>query len=141
MSLTVRDVRCPNGHYACGVYFKRTDGPPPCDVCGEPQTTFYATREQEGMEVANRTALLGEFRSVRIGGKTFETKEALDRYVGAYCEKQGLRRDEVYLESEGTSRQVNARCDDLKHEAHVTRRENGYDAQQTREHQRESHRR
>ena len=56
MSNTVRDVRCPDGHYECSVFYNTDDGPPPCveflgtpgfeptifTTCGKPRTAFSA---------------------------------------------------------------------------------------------------
>ena len=48
---TMRDVRCPDGHFECDVLVPREGEPEDC-VCGLPRSVFYATREQQGQAAA-----------------------------------------------------------------------------------------
>ncbi len=140
MSITVHDLRCPDGHIEINAFVENKH-PEPC-WCGLSRTVFYATREQEGQAPLERAAAqVGTFRTVRLGGETLDTKEKLDRHLDRYCAMQNVSRSDIALESTGTTREMNSRHDDMKHEAIVTRRVNGYDEVQFREHQRESGRR
>jgi hypothetical protein len=129
---TVRDVRCPDGHYEISVFYKTEDGPPPCP-CGSPRTAFWATREMQGLAAQNKVdnALAG-FTPVKVDGQMM-TREQMTAYKNAYADRQGIPRDSIDFAPVGNKME---RVEDRRHRAVENRRRNGYDEQQFREHQR-----
>lgn len=138
MSWTTRDLRCvehPDEHYACSVVFNTNDGPPPC-ACGAEQTTFYATREMEGKAAQDKLdASLAHFGPVKYDGR-WMTRQELAQIKNDYADRQGVPRDILDFTSMGNKTE---RAEDRRHRAVETRRRNGYDEQQFREHQRGEH--
>jgi hypothetical protein len=156
---TVRDLRCPDGHYECSVFYNTNDGPPTCPepmhptcveatgpvfveggstlACGKPRTTFYATREMEG-RAARETVdpTLAGFTSVLYEGRRMSRAE-LEERKKAFADHQGVPRDSLTFSPMGNKRE---RADEHRHRGYVNRKRAGFDTQQTKEYQREQDR-
>lgn len=140
MSLIVHDLRCPDGHYEVSVYFPR-GAPTPCPICSKPRTVFYATREmaqQEVLQYADPTVAV--FRPISVGGATYHTKEAYDRYLADFARKHKTTADKLGIESAGTPNQRAVRRDELRHAAWEKRKEEGFDTQRFEGYQEEQRR-
>lgn len=127
MSHTVRDTRCTANaeHYEVGVWFKRTDGPPPCAECGAPTQTFYATREMEAAKQYESMGGIHYFKEFEVDdGVKITSPEGLERYKQYRASRAGVSPEQVVLNSRGN---VQQRVEELRHRAITTRRENGFD--------------
>lgn len=141
MSWTTRDLRCvaqPQEHYECGVVYNTNDGLPACP-CGAARTTFYATREMEGKTAQDKLdAAVAQFGSVEFDHRRMSREELEQRRL-AYAARHNRDPATVQFEAPLTARQANARAEEYKHRAVVTRKKNGYDEQQYAEHRRGEH--
>ena len=135
MSITVRDVRCPVGHYEIDVYVNMPDIPR-CPECGEERHVFYATREMSRDAVSD--SRIGVFKPVTIEGVTYSTREDFDRFKNAYA--RNMKVDPSQVEVVGNADHVQ-RGEEARHRGWETRRKNGIDDRQLREHQHEQKRR
>lgn len=136
MSNTVRDLRCvdhPQEHYACSVFYKLSDGPPPCP-CGAARTPFYATREMEGLAAREHVdPSLAGFTSVKYEGE-WRSRSELESIRNALADQRGVPRDSLDFSSVGNKGE---RADYHRHRAYESRKSAGFDTQQFREYQRE----
>lgn len=139
MSFTTRDVRCtahPDEHYQISVLFKVSEGPPACPTCGEPQTTFWATLEQQGLAPLERTETITGDRRVKYDGKWI-TRDEMNKIVSDHAARQGVPRES--FEIRGLDN-LGQRTDERHHRAIQNRRAAGYDEHQFRDYQREQRR-
>lgn len=136
MSNTVRDLRCvdhPEEHYACSVFYKLADGPPPCP-CGAARVTFYATREMEGLAAREHVdPSLAGFTSVKYEGE-WRSRSEMDSIKNALADRRGVPRDSLDFSSVGNK---DERSDFYRHRAYESRKSAGFDTQQFKEYQRE----
>jgi hypothetical protein len=158
MSNTVRDLRCPDGHYECSVFYKLSDGPPVClgktfvwdpcvevapgviqerwveCACGKPRTPFYATREMEGKAAREHVdPTLAGFTSVKYDGE-WRSRSEMDSIKNALADRRGVPRDSLDFSSVGNK---DERSDFYRHRAYESRKSAGFDTQQFKEYQRE----
>lgn len=125
MSFLVKDVRCPDGHYECSVLVERGGEPTPCPTCGKPRTTFFATREQEGLAAAAfAAAQVGTFRTTKLDGEVFHDQASLDRHIDSIARRHKVDRSEVQMTSTSGG---NVRRDEMRHTAWEMRKADGFD--------------
>lgn len=146
MSRTTRDLRCladpallpPKAHFECGVLYDPAQGVPPCP-CGAARAPFYATRAMEGKAAQDKLdATMAQFGSVEFDHQRM-SRDDLEQRRLAYAARHRLDPSQVQFEAPLTARQANARADEYKHRAVVTRARNGYNEQQYAEHRRGEH--
>lgn len=131
---TVRDLRCPDGHYEISVFYKLADAPPQC-LCGKERLPFYATREMEGRTTLEHAAeQVGTFRPVKYDGVVYQDKASLDAVLHAYADRQGVPRDSYAFETLGNKAQ---RVEERRHRAWEKRKREGFDTQKFKDYQRE----
>ena len=135
---TVRDLRCPDGHYECSVFYRVADGPPECPECHAPRVPFYATREMEGKARQDKVdAALAGFQPVLFQGERLSKEQLLER-KNAYADHQGVPRDSLDFAPVGNSAE---RADFHRHRAWEKHKKNGFDTATLREYQREQNER
>lgn len=126
MSFLVHDLRCPQGHYEVNVTYRRSEGPTPCPECNQARGIFYATREMAN-EAQRDFTVGGEFRRFRYNGEWMESPEQFRRAKEHLCKVSGAKMDELVEVPVGSARERKARADELRHEAWVVRKREGFD--------------
>jgi hypothetical protein len=135
--VTVRDVRCPDGHYECDVLVPRNDEPEPCPECGQARTIFYATREMQRLESSQRTHDPNTFVTVKVGDRVCTTREELHAAKVVAAKRNGVTVDQIAVESCGSKSDKKLRTDEARHEAWAMRKRDGFDDTKFRDYQRE----
>lgn len=134
MSWITDDVKCLQGHVEPDHLYRKSEGPTSCPECGEARTVTYLTvaavRDYSDPSV-------GTFRPIIVGGTTYHTREDLNRYLDSYSKKHNVPRDQIEFDSRGSNAERKVMREELRHEAVVMRRKQGYDEQQFRDYQRE----
>lgn len=129
MSHTTRDLRCtaapdvlpPAAHYEVSVWYRLSDGPPPCH-CGAARVPFYATRE---MTSAAHAATVHTFKEFVVDGEVRITSpEGAQRYREHLAQKKGVPVESIQFNSRNNVKQT---VEELKHRAITKRRESGFD--------------
>ncbi len=136
MSYITTDIRCPNGHVVISAIYRRSEGPPACG-CGQPQTVFYATRQQAGEATQDFSpAQVGTFKTVTVNGETFHNQEDYTRFIDSIKSKHLVKDGEFSVESKSRSER-RTHTDELRHAAWERRKQEGFDTQTFNDYRRE----